>query len=314
MFAPRPRKFKNSNSFFLARFATAFLLGFALLASNATKAQERDALNSVDAPSAANAVGPVGSSTDHPELKSPWLNRPAFDLRTMPKVRLEFNPEANAPAPPVQFDSADNRGIEWGGLLADSTKFLLFQHAFRLATEVDTRKGLRGPFLQNYVNSVTNIHGWNDGDPFFVNYIDHPMEGSVAGYLEIAHDPRYRHAQFGRSSQYWKSRLRAMAFSAGYSLQFEIGPVSEASIGGIQRVPLKTGVVDWVITPTVGFGWMIGEDAIDKYFIQRFEIRTQNHAKRLLLRSIFNPTRSLSNMFQGKVPWHREDRPGVWEF
>lgn len=76
----------------------------------------------------------------------------------------------------------------------------------------------------------------------------------------------------------------------------------------------KTGVVDWVITPTVGFGWMIGEDALDKYFIERFELRTHNHAKRLLLRSVFNPARSLSNMLQGKVPWHRVTRPRVWEF
>ena len=140
------------------------------------------------------------------------------------------------------------------------------------------------------------------------------MEERVAGFSEDGHDPRYRRAQIGRSSQYWKSRLRAMAFSAAFSLQFEIGPVSEASIGGIQRVPYKTGVVDWVITPTVGFGWMVGEDALDKYVIQRFELRTQNHAKRLLLRSILNPTRSFANTRQGKVPRHRENRPGVWQF
>ncbi|HEY2821759.1 MAG TPA: hypothetical protein VGJ06_12020 [Candidatus Acidoferrum sp.] len=257
-------------------------------------------------------------STDHPEVKLPWLTKPALDFHQLPNLRLDFDPDSdsnsNAAAQPPQFDVPDNRGIEWSGLLLDSTKFLLFQHSFRLATEVDTRRGLRGPFLQNYVDSVKNIHGWNDGDPFFVNYIDHPMEGSVAGYLEVAHDPRYRHAQFGRSSQYWKSRLRATAFSAAYSLQFEIGPFSEASIGGIQRVNFKTGVVDWVITPTVGLAWMIGEDALDKLFIQRFEVRTHNHVERLLLRSVFNPTRSLANMLEGKVPWHRENRPGVWEF
>lgn len=179
---------------------------------------------------------------------------------------------------------------------------------------MDTRRGLRGPFFQNYVNSINNIHGWNDGDPFFVNYIDHPMEGSVAGFIEVAHDPRYRRTQFGRSSHYWKSRLRATAFSAAFSLQFEIGPVSEASIGGIQRTSYKTGVVDWVITPAVGLGWMAGEDALDKYIIQRFELRTQNHAKRLLLRSLLNPTRSFANMMEGKVPWHRETRPGISQF
>jgi hypothetical protein len=91
-------------------------------------------------------------------------------------------------------------------LLLNSTAFLLFQHAFRLATETDTRKGLKGQFLQNYVDSVLNIQGWNDGDPLFVNYIDHPMEDAVAGFLEVAHDPRYRRVEYGRSSMFWKSR------------------------------------------------------------------------------------------------------------
>lgn len=314
---PRSRKSVRANPFFFARIAGTILFVVVRLALPGTAAAQShwasSALAGLDAPSP-HSANDLDSSLDHPETKLPWLTRSPFDLRTMPKVRLDFEPSVNASAAPPQFDSNDNRGIEWAGLLADSTKFLLFQHAFRLATEADTRRGLRGPFLQNYVDSVTNIHGWNDGDPFFVNYIDHPMEGSVAGFIEVGHDPRFRRVRFGRASYYWKSRLRAMAFSAAYSLQFEIGPVSEASIGGIQRVRTKTGVVDWVITPTVGLGWMIGEDALDKYVIQHFELRTKNHAKRLLLRSLLNPTRSLANMLQGRVPWHRDDRPGVWQF
>ncbi|HEY2461247.1 MAG TPA: hypothetical protein VGI16_10570 [Candidatus Acidoferrum sp.] len=221
---------------------------------------------------------------------------------------------ANLGEPDPQSDVIEKRGVEWKSLLLDSTKFLLFQHAFRLATEPDTRERLGGPFLENYVNSVLSIHGWNDGDPFFVNYIDHPMEGGVVGFLFVAHDPQYRQATFGKSSVYWKSRLRAMAYSAAFSLQFEIGPVSEASIGHVQRWTMQNGVVDWVITPTVGFGWMIGEDALDKYVIERLEVRTQSHVARLLLRGVLNPTRSFSNMMQFKAPWHRDTRPGVREF
>jgi hypothetical protein len=295
--------------------ATLLALGL-LLFSPAIAAQGRDQATTFDALVAQPSSLPVfiAPSTDQPETKLPWLAKPTLDLHKLPRINLDFDPDLNTSASPQQFDAADSRGIEWRGLLLDSTKFLFFQQGFRLATEVDTRRGLRGPFLQNYAAAVKNIHGWNDGDPFFVNYIDHPMEGSVAGFIEVAHDPRYRYAQFGRSSHYWKSRLRATAFSAAFSLQFEIGPVSEASVGGIQRVPYKTGVIDWVITPTVGFGWMIGEDALDKYVIQRFELRTQNHAKRLLLRSLLNPTRSFANMMEGKVPWHRETRPGISQF
>lgn len=214
----------------------------------------------------------------------------------------------------TRLRTSDEQPIEWGALLVDSTRFLLFQQAFRLATEGDTRAGLSGPFFRDYRDAVLNIHGWNDGDPFFVNYIDHPMEGSAAAFLEVAHDPRYRNLEFSNTSAYWNSRLRATAFSAAFSLQFEIGPLSEASIGNIQKVPIKTGVVDWVVTPVVGLGWMVGEDALDKYLIKRWESHTNNHVARILIRGVFNPSRSFANMMGGKVPWHRDSRPGVREF
>jgi hypothetical protein len=205
--------------------------------------------------------------------------------------------------------------VEWGHLLWDSTKFLMFLHAYRLANEKETREGLSGPFFKGYADAVANIHGWNDGDPFETNYINHPMEGGVAGFLWVAHDPRYRQAEFGRSSEYWKSRLRAMAYAAAFSLQFEIGPLSEASIGNVQNAaPGKAGVVDWVITPTVGFLWMVGEDAMDQYLVKKLEVHTDSHFKRLVIRSALNPTRSLANMMQGKPPWNRDTRPGITEY
>ena len=209
-----------------------------------------------------------------------------------------------------QSDSA-----EWGHLLWDSTKFLMFLHAYRLANEKETREGLSGPFFKGYADAVASIHGWNDGDPFETNYINHPMEGGVAGYLWVAHDPRYRQAEFGRSSEYWKSRLRAMAYAAAFSLQFEIGPISEASIGNVQdAAPGKNGIVDWVITPTVGFLWMVGEDAMDQFVIKKLEVRTTSRFKRLVIRSALNPTRSMANMMQGKPPWNRDTRPGITAF
>ncbi len=208
-----------------------------------------------------------------------------------------------------------NQSVEWGHLLWDSTKFLLFLHAYRLANEPETRAGLSGPFFKDYANAVSSINGWNDGDPFETNYINHPMEGGVAGFLWVAHYPRYRQAEFGKSSRYWKSRLRAMAYAAAFSLQFEIGPISEASIGNVQdAAPGKAGVVDWVITPTVGFAWMVGEDMMDQYVIKKMEARTDSHIRRILLRSALNPTRSFANMMQGKPPWNRDTRPGVREF
>ena len=77
--------------------------------------------------------------------------------------------------------------------------------------------------------------------------------------------------EFGRNRRYWKEKMRGMAFAYVYSVQFEIGPISEASIGHIQSFYPQLGFVDHVITPTVGTGWAIAEDAMDRMVIQRLE-------------------------------------------
>jgi hypothetical protein len=74
-----------------------------------------------------------------------------------------------------------------------SFRFLALMHGFRRLTERGTRA---------------------DGDPFYVKYVGHPMQGSVAGRIWLLHDPRYGNAEFGR----------AAAFAWACSEQFEIGP------------------------------------------------------------------------------------------
>lgn len=203
-------------------------------------------------------------------------------------------------------------GVDWDGLGRQTSLFLGVQHAFRLATEPGTREGMRGPFFRGWMDSVRSLHGWSDGDPFYVNYIGHPMQGAVSGYIWTHNDRDYIGAEIGRNSFYWKSRLRATAYSWVYSTMFEIGPLSEASIGKIQSRYPQQGFVDHVVTPVIGLGWMISEDALDKYVIQRFEERFENPYLRLMLRGVLNPSRSFANAMRLKVPWAREDRPGVF--
>ncbi len=203
-------------------------------------------------------------------------------------------------------------GVNWDGLGRQTSLFLGVQHSFRLATEPGTRKGMRGPFFRGWRDSITSLHGWSDGDPFYVNYIGHPMQGAVSGYIWTHNDRDYIGAEIGRDSFYWKSRLRATAYSWAYSTMFEIGPFSEASIGKIQSRYPQQGLVDHVVTPVIGLGWMIGEDALDKYVIQRFEEKFENAYLRLLVRGFLNPSRSFANVMRLKVPWARDDRPGVF--
>jgi hypothetical protein len=204
--------------------------------------------------------------------------------------------------------------VQWKSLFLQTSFFLGIQHSFRLATEAGTREGLKGPFWQDSLDSVGNLHGWSDGDEFMVNYIGHPMEGAVSGFVFAQNDPKFMRVEFGRSAAYWKGRLRAGAFAWAYSAQFEIGLASEATIGDIQNHYPQQGFVDQIITPTVGLGWMVGEDMLDRYLVKYIESRTSNTTARLLARSWLNPSRSLANMIRMRYPWYRDSRPDLKEY
>lgn len=264
-------------------------------------------------PSPASAIGGAGDA-DHINAVTNGATSEAF------KTPLdETDPAATAaatvpvalrerPVLPVAVENSRTRGVDWAGLIQTSSRFLALEHGFRLLTEPGTRRGLKGCPLANYGNAVSSLHGWSDGDEFYVNYVGHPMQGSVAAFLWTLSDRSYRDVQFGRNPLYWKGCLRAAAFAWAYSTQFEIGPVSEASLGGIQSVYPQQGLVDHIITPSLGMAWMVGEDAIDRYLIRRVEARTSNRWVRRLVRSGLNPARSLANFLGGHAPWYRETR------
>jgi hypothetical protein len=201
--------------------------------------------------------------------------------------------------------------FQWKRALVETYMFVAIEQGFRLVDDAKVRRQLEGPFVRDYFASLGNIGGWSDGDGPVANYVGHPLAGSIVGYIQVRHDPRYRTSQFGATSQYWKSRMRAMSFSAAYSLAFEIGPISQASIGNIQMDPRKRGVVDWVVTPTLGTAWMVTEDFLDKHVVRGLERRTKNRPLLAVTRALLNPARSLSNLVGRRLPWHRDDRPGL---
>jgi len=204
--------------------------------------------------------------------------------------------------------------FNWDGAMKQSAIFLGIQHAFRLATEQGTRQDLKGPFFKDYLKALRSLRGWDDGDPFIVNYIGHPMMGSVSGFIQVQNDPRGINEEVSLKKSYWVSRLKATAWSFAYSTQFELGLISEASLGNIGIRPYGNrkhpmAYVDIVITPVVGTGWMVGEDLLDKHFIRRFEDGMPDRVTFALFRSFLNPTRSFANILRGKKPWHRDNRP-----
>jgi hypothetical protein len=204
--------------------------------------------------------------------------------------------------------------FRWIPALTQSAQFLAIQHAMNHSTYNGT---LEGPFFADWANSVSKYRftRWSDGDPYIVDYVGHPLMGAITGRIQIQNDPMGARQVVGWHKSYWKSRAKALAWSAVYSAQWELGPVSETSIGNIgssnyiSRADGKptngTGLVDLVATPVLGTAWLIGEDLLDKHLVSRLETRSRNPFY-LSSISMLTPTRAFANLLRFKAPWYRD--------
>jgi len=202
-------------------------------------------------------------------------------------------------APTPQEPDSD---FQFGAASSQALGFTVFQHTVRLR-EAKTRRELGGAFLKDWFKSVSNTgRTWDDGGKFFTNYIAHPLGGAVYANIYRHNDHRRKRLETGERG-YVGMIARAMVFSAAVSTQFEIGPVSEASIGNVgMRNPTKMAWVDFVITPVLGTAWMVGEDLIDAKMLGRLDGGTLRNT----LRTVLNPSRSAANISRRKWPWFRE--------
>ena len=198
--------------------------------------------------------------------------------------------------------------VDWKGILGDSFRLLILEHSVRIGAQDKTRAELGGPFWKDYHRSVKMPQSWGDGDGWLVNYVGHPGHGAAAGFIWLHRDRRAPSHLTSFDRRYLSTRLRATAWSAVYSVQFELGPFSEASIGNVGRDPATTGWVDYVVTPLGAFGVMLAEDAMDKYVLAPLERRLPDPVSRAILRSVLNPSRSMAHLSSGRAPWHRSTR------
>ena len=212
---------------------------------------------------------------------------------------------------PTLTSSDDQEGADVLGTFADSLKLLMIEHGWRVAFQQKTRRELGGNFWSDYRRSVRIPNQWEDTDAWWVNYVGHPIHGAAAGYIWLDHEP-HAPTEISLTREYWSSRGRATAWAAAYSLQFEIGPLSEASIGNVGMRPETTGWVDHVVTPLGAFGLIVAEDALDGFLVRWVEARVRNRVVRATLRLVMNPGRTLSNSATGRAPWARDGRPLNW--
>jgi len=197
-------------------------------------------------------------------------------------------------------------GMHWGPAIAQTLFFTGIQQAFRLPQH-GTKKGLGGPFFSDWFKSASPLWKdphWDDGDHFFTNYVSHSAGGSTYGHIWRQNDSKMRVREVASPKDYMK--IMGLSFLSG--LQFEIGPLSEASIGNVGMNPKAQGYVDIVVTPVLGTAWMLGEDALDKFLVKKFEEKVHNTVARAIVRIGLNPTRSMANLSRFQKPWYRATR------
>jgi hypothetical protein len=203
--------------------------------------------------------------------------------------------------------------VRWGRAIGQSLLFTGSMHILRLPQEKTTRE-FDGNFVDDWFASLKPLKDWHwaDGDSWVTNYAGHGLEGATYAFIYAQNDPKARNLKPGFNRPYMTHLGKAYAFSAVSSLQFEIGPFSEASIGnvGINARPgaWHMSYLDIIVTPTVGTLWMFAEDAVDKRFLARWEADRNGNKKKILMRIILNPARSVANMVRFKKPWYRDDR------
>ena len=201
--------------------------------------------------------------------------------------------------------------FRWMPAIGESLLYTGIMHSFDIASQAGTRDSLNGHWFQHYMQSVSELRGWSDGDRFMAPYVGHPIEGSIFGFIERQNDPKYKLVQWGDGREYWISMLRSMAYSAVWHTQWKIGPASEASIANVM-LHTSPGFICLVDTPTLGFVVMLAEDAADRYAIMGLENRSTNRVLIILARSFLSPGRTFANMMAFRVPWTRETRIGLF--
>jgi hypothetical protein len=239
----------------------------------------------------------------------------------------------------------ERRRIHWGSLIGEEFLYISAKNAFRLYQN-KTRSDLGGPFFNDwgYILQHINIDQWSDGGKWFTNDVGHPLDGSISAFIYRRNDDNTRNLRFDvHNREYRKGILKAFLTAALVSTESEIGPLSEATLGhvglkagwwlrlsdgrlegpvpqnviGLNELTKSpwwvrgnngTGLTDFIMTPFGGTAVMVGEDAVDKYVIERLERHVHNRYLVATMRCFMNPTRSAANFFSFETPWHRDSR------
>jgi hypothetical protein len=271
---------------------------------------------------------PISSSSSiNPDLRAELAVTPQAIVRDLmipgPQLGVGNSDDAQPPR---------KEGLQWRPALEESFTFLVIEQAYVVHTDfnwVVSENGIPlNHFWRDYKQSLTswNHAGWSAGEDPLYNYVGHPIQGALTGYIEAQNDPRYEKVEFSKTKAYWISRIRATLWNGVYSTQWSIGPLSEMTVekyGAKDRPPWNSdgswpcntnkcysgvGKVNLVMTPVGGLGWMLAEDILDKEIAERLEAHTHSRFLINTVRCVLNPIRGGALILHGEHPWYRASR------
>ncbi|MGA8089820.1 MAG: acyloxyacyl hydrolase [Terracidiphilus sp.] len=208
--------------------------------------------------------------------------------------------------------------MHWGPMVLESVLFNAFEDGGNIYTGYWYRhETLTGKWWDRYVASVQEWRWsrWSDNNPLLDDYVGHPMMGAITNSIWIQNDPKGMTLEFANDRAYWRSRMRALAWSTFYSFEWKLGPTGEAAVGhngdhfffdhGV--LTNETGWVELVTTPVGGLGWTIAEDYLDKHVVRKLEDKSRNPVL-LTMYNFLTPARGFANILRFRPPWYRDSR------
>jgi hypothetical protein len=283
-----------------------------------------------------NASSPARGGASLPDAPEPAFSmnaapgeasssaQPAFTLGSgMPEswgLGVTPNSPEKVPLDQCPYDTTRAREcrVHWAPLIISASLYNAFQDMGNLYTGYWYRyETTNGKWFDRWIDSDAEWRWdrWDDDNPHMDQYVGHPMMGSITNYLWIQNDPKGATLDIGNNWPYWRSRLRATAFTTVFSFLWKLGPTGEAAVGhngdhffhdkGV--LTNETGWVELVTTPVGGLLWTMAEDGLDKSVVKHLEEKPRRPVTLLLL-SFLTPSRATANIFRWRPPWYRDGR------
>jgi hypothetical protein len=263
------------------------------------------------APAAALASPPIA---DAPQASA----NPAVDPEPVPLVPVRSQRETDLACQSGTLHGKPCRA-RWLPIVWQSFEINAAENLGNIGFDSETRHDLvTNPYWSTYVKCVNQFRydQWRDDDDFMVDYVAHGLQGAIVGFIFEQNSPMGRGLVYVNNGNYWRSRLKGMALISVYEVQWKIGPAGEASIGnsGLNtyftprvkgRSTNETGFQDFVDTPVLGFGWNVGEDALDRFLMPKIWARTHNKWV-LAAASVMTPAKAAANLLRYKPLYYRD--------